>query len=89
MVIVHDAGYDINNTYSDLLYGNIKNIHTILVPTVPIIDNIMGTAEYPIPRNAPGNKSIIPHKKYGTVVIERIYIPHFITSGSFVYIPNI
>ena len=54
-----------------------------------ITDKIIGTAEYPIPLNAPGNKSIIPHRKYGTVVIESISTPHLITSASFVYIFNI
>ena len=70
------------------------NIQNILIPTVPITDNIIGTSEYPIPRSAPGNRSIIPHKKYGTVVIDNISIPHLITSSLLVYIistlsPNI
>ena len=38
-------------------------IHTTLVPTVPMTDNTIGTAEYPMPRSAPGNKSIQPHRK--------------------------
>ena len=70
------------------------NIQNILIPTVPITDNIIGTSEYPIPRSAPGNRSIIPHKKYGTVVIDNISTPHLITSSLLVYIistlsPNI
>ena len=42
----------------------------ILVPTVPITDKTIGTAECPIPRRAPGIRSIIPHKKYKIVVID-------------------
>jgi hypothetical protein len=52
-------------------------------------DKTIGTAEQPMPRNAPGNKSIIPHRKYGIVVMERISIPHFMTSASDVYINKI
>ena len=49
-----------------------------------ITDNIMGTEEYPIPRSAPGKRSMMPHRKYGTVVMESISNPHAITSGSLV-----
>ena len=38
-------------------------IHTTLVPTVPMTDNTIGTADYPMPRSAPGNKSIQPQRK--------------------------
>ena len=51
------------------------------MPTVPMIDRIIGTPERPIPRIAPGKRSIIPHKKYVSVVNERISIPLLITSG--------
>ncbi len=33
-----------------------------------IIDRIIGTPERPIPRSAPGIRSMIPHRKYVTVV---------------------
>ena len=52
------------------------------MPTVPIMDRTMGTAECPIPRSAPGIRSMIPQRKYGTVVIDRISSPHRITSLS-------
>ena len=51
------------STDKDLWFGKIPNTHTILVPTVPITESTIGTAEYPIPRSAPGNKSMIPHRK--------------------------
>lgn len=44
-------------------------IQTILVPTVPMIERSIGIAEYPIPRSAPGKRSISPHIKisYGSI----------------------
>lgn len=45
IVIPHDAGYEINNTYSERFDGNTTYIHKTLIPTVPITDKIIGTAE--------------------------------------------
>ena len=67
-----------NNRSNALCDGKIIKIHTILVPTVPSTDNIIGTVEYPIPRSAPGNRSMIPHRKYVIVVHENIAMPFFI-----------
>jgi Na+-driven multidrug efflux pump len=64
-------GAEINRKYSDLCCGKNAKIHRTRIPTVPIIDNTIGTAEYPIPRSAPGKRSIIPHRKYGTVGMQR------------------
>ena len=49
-------------------------------PDTPLI----GTPEYPIPRRAPGSRSIIPQQKYGTVVKARTSTPQRITSASLV-----
>ena len=62
-MMIHDAGYEINRIASDLWYGKMPKIHTTLVPTVPMTDNTIGTADYPMPRSAPGNRSIQPHRK--------------------------
>lgn len=45
IVIPHDAGYEINSTYSERFNGNTTYIHKTLIPTVPITDKIIGTAE--------------------------------------------
>ena len=82
IVAIHDPGYEIKRKYNDLCIGKNTNIHKIRIPTVPIIESIIGIVEYPIPLNAPGNRSIIPQKKYGTVVMDKISSPHFITSAS-------
>ena len=82
IVAIHDPGYEMKRKKSDLFCGKKTKIQRILVPTVPMIDKIIGTTEYPIPRKAPGNRSIIPQRKYGTVVIDRISKPHRMTSGS-------
>ena len=52
-----------NKIFNDLNLGNIPKIQTILVPTVPITESIIGTIDFPIPRRDPGNRSIHPHKK--------------------------
>lgn len=84
--MIQDAGYEMNRTARDLCLGKIQYIHTIRVPTVPMIERSIGTPECPIPRSAPGNKSINPQRKYVTVVYSRISIPHFITASLLVYI---
>ena len=45
IVINHEAGYDMNNSYRLLWLGNTPYIHTSLVPTVPTIERTIGTAE--------------------------------------------
>ena len=80
IVAIHEPGYDINRKNSDLWLGNRPYIQMILTPTVPIIESIIGTVEYPIPLSAPGKRSMIPHRKYGIVVIEIISSPDLITS---------
>ena len=65
--MIQDAGYDINKISKDLWFGKIQKIHTILVPTVPMIERIIGTPERPIPRSAPGNRSINPHPEEGII----------------------
>ena len=82
IVMIHDPGYEMNSTYSERCCGKMPKIHTIRVPTVPMTDRIIGTADHPIPRRAPGKRSMMPQRKYGTVVIDRISIPQRITSGS-------
>ena len=47
-----ESGYDINRKNSDLWLGNRPYIQIILTPTVPIIESIIGTVEYPIPLSA-------------------------------------
>ena len=89
IVAIHEPGYDINRKNSDLWLGNRPYIQIILTPTVPIIESIIGTAEYPIPLSAPGKRSMIPHRKYGIVVIEIISSPDLITSLLLVYMPSI
>ena len=82
IVMIHDPGYEMNSTYSVWCGAETTEIYTIRVPTVPMTDRIIGTAEHPIPRRAPGKRSMMPQRKYGTVVIDRISIPQRITSGS-------
>ena len=89
IVAIHEPGYDINRKNSDLWLGNRPYIQMILTPTVPIIESIIGTVEYPIPLSAPGKRSMIPHRKYGIVVIEIISSPDLITSLLLVYMPSI
>lgn len=56
IVAIHEPGYDINRKNSDLWLGNRPYIQIILTPTVPIIESIIGTVEYPIPLSAPGRR---------------------------------
>ena len=89
IVAIHEPGYDINRKNNDLWLGNRPYIQMILTPTVPIIESIIGTVEYPIPLSAPGKRSMIPHRKYGIVVIEIISSPDLITLLLLVYMPSI
>ena len=89
IVAIHEPGYDINRKNNDLWLGNRPYIQMILTPTVPIIESIIGTVEYPIPLSAPGKRSMIPHRKYGIDVIEIISSPDLITSLLLVYMPSI
>ena len=47
IVMIHDPGYEMNSTYSERCCGKMPKIHTIRVPTVPMTDRIIGTAEHP------------------------------------------
>ena len=83
-VMSHDAGYEIKRKSSDLWLGNKRKIHTILVPTVPIIENNIGIADLPMPRSALGKRSIIEHRKYVADVMAKISKPYSITEESLV-----
>ena len=63
MVANQDAGYEINKKDNDRCCGKNTYIQRILVPTVPTMDKIIGIMAYPIPRMAPGSKSIMPQRK--------------------------
>ena len=45
--MIQDAGYEMNRTARDLCLGKIQYIHTIRVPTVPMIERSIGTPECP------------------------------------------